>query len=275
MPRGRPKGAKNRKTSARERAEKIAIARAELAKHAPPIDFAATYDSLDVLEKIVRHFYLRGLIEQSVGPEADWKAVDAAFVQAAAVAKDVARYRHAALSAVKLAGDLNATVMDNLSLDELLIKIKEELRKLGPLIDLEAIREPRVENRGRLDRACPPMALGSAPAPPGGGCSPSLEATSVRRAVWLSNSDAGPPVVSRRRSSSLRGPRGIHKCAVRVRPMLGIERAKRIGRTHCGQWGGRVSIGRHSLAGGRASIQGISAGRPGRTPRLTSVAAHR
>ena len=46
MPRGRPKGAKNRKTSARERAEKIAIARAELAKHAPPIDFSAVLDSL-------------------------------------------------------------------------------------------------------------------------------------------------------------------------------------------------------------------------------------
>ena len=61
MPRGRPKGAKNRKTSARERAEKIAIARTELAKHAPPIDFTATLDSLDVLEKVMRRFYFRGL----------------------------------------------------------------------------------------------------------------------------------------------------------------------------------------------------------------------
>jgi hypothetical protein len=59
-----------------------------------------------------------------------------------------ARYRHAALSAVRLAGDINATVTDGLSLDELLVKIKDELRKLGPLIDLEAIREQQVvENR--------------------------------------------------------------------------------------------------------------------------------
>ena len=33
---------------------------------------------------------------------------------------------------------------DGLSLDELLVKIKDELRKLGPLIDLEAIREQQV-----------------------------------------------------------------------------------------------------------------------------------
>jgi FkbM family methyltransferase len=129
---------------AKERAEKIAIARAQLAKHAPPIDFMATFDSLDVLEKVVRHFYLRGLIEQSMGVEADWKAVDAALVQAASIAKEVAKYRHAALSAVRLAGDINAkATLDGASLDELLVKIKDQLRKLGPLIDLEAIREPQ------------------------------------------------------------------------------------------------------------------------------------
>jgi hypothetical protein len=36
-----------------------------------------------------------------------------------------------------------ATVTDNASLDELLVKIKDELRKLGPLIDLEVAREPQ------------------------------------------------------------------------------------------------------------------------------------
>jgi hypothetical protein len=34
-------------------------------------------------------------------------------------------------------------VTDNASLDEPLVKIKDQLRKLGPLIDLEAIREPQ------------------------------------------------------------------------------------------------------------------------------------
>jgi hypothetical protein len=56
-----------------------------------------------VLEKVMRRFYLRGLIEESMGVEIDWKAADSAFVQAAAIARDVAKYRHAQLSAVQLA----------------------------------------------------------------------------------------------------------------------------------------------------------------------------
>ena len=122
--------------------QKLASVRAELAKNAPPIDYAASYDSLDIMEKVMRRFYLRGLIEEKMGIETDWKAADAAFVQATAIAEKVAKYRHAQLSAVRLAGDINA-VTDDASLDELLGKIREELRKLGPLIDLEAIREPQ------------------------------------------------------------------------------------------------------------------------------------
>ena len=53
------------------------------------------------------------------------------------------------LSAVKLAGDIKAKV-EAFSLDELLVKIKEELRKLGPLINLEASGAAGVENRGGL-----------------------------------------------------------------------------------------------------------------------------
>jgi hypothetical protein len=64
MPAGRPKGAKSRKTLERERAARIAAARAELAKNSPPIDYAASFDSLDVMEKIMRHFYLRAVIEE-------------------------------------------------------------------------------------------------------------------------------------------------------------------------------------------------------------------
>ena len=93
---GRINGSKNRKTLSQETRLRP---RAELAKNAPPIDYAASYDSLDVLEKVMRRFYL---------------------VQAVAIAKEVAKYRHAQLSAVRLAGDLNATVTDNASLDELL-----------------------------------------------------------------------------------------------------------------------------------------------------------
>jgi hypothetical protein len=69
------------------------------------------------------------------------------MLKALTAAEKVAKYRQAQLSAVRLAGDINATVTDNASLDELLVKIKGELEKLkpilGPIIDLEVAREPR------------------------------------------------------------------------------------------------------------------------------------
>ena len=61
----------------------------------------------------------------------------------------VARYRHAQLSAVRLAGDISGK-MDDVTLDELLVTIKQEWAKLSPLIDLDAVEEPEpqgVENR--------------------------------------------------------------------------------------------------------------------------------
>jgi hypothetical protein len=77
------------------------------------------------------------------GPGSIGNAVDSLMLKALAAAEKVSRYRHAQISAVRLAGDINATITDDASLDELLAKIKDELRKLGPLVDLEAIREPQ------------------------------------------------------------------------------------------------------------------------------------
>ena len=54
----------------------------------------------------------------------------------------MAKYRHVQLSAVRLSGDLNAKV-DSSTVEELLAKIREEYRKLGPLIDLEVLRAPQ------------------------------------------------------------------------------------------------------------------------------------
>jgi hypothetical protein len=45
------------------------------------------------------------------------------------------------LSAVRLAGDISGK-MDDVSLDELLVTIRQEWAKLGPLIDLEAVEAP-------------------------------------------------------------------------------------------------------------------------------------
>jgi hypothetical protein len=42
---------------------------------------------------------------------------------------------------VRLSGDLNAKV--DSTIEELLAKIREEYKKLGPLIDLDVVREPQ------------------------------------------------------------------------------------------------------------------------------------
>jgi hypothetical protein len=69
------------------------------------------------------------------------------MLKALAAAEKVARYRHAQLSAIKLAGDINAKVTDGASLDDLLVKIKGELEKLqpilGPIIESEVAGEPQ------------------------------------------------------------------------------------------------------------------------------------
>jgi hypothetical protein len=97
------------------------------------------------------------MVEQRMGPQADWSVVDGLMLKTLAAAEKVARYRHAQLSAVRLAGDINATVTDNVTLDELLVKIKDELRKLAPLIDLEAIWEPQGSRTERgLSKSVPP-----------------------------------------------------------------------------------------------------------------------
>jgi hypothetical protein len=85
--------------------------------------------------------YQRALIEQRMSPQADWSVVDALMLKTIAAAEKVARYRHAQLSAVRLAGDISGK-MDDVSLDELLVTIKQEWAKLAPLIDLEAVEVP-------------------------------------------------------------------------------------------------------------------------------------
>src|SRR4026208_294671 len=79
-------------------------------------------DSLEIMEGVMRHFYLRASIEQRMGPQADWSVVDALMLKPLAAAEKVARYRHAQLSAVKLAGELTHGPADGATLDELLEK---------------------------------------------------------------------------------------------------------------------------------------------------------
>jgi hypothetical protein len=121
------------------------------------IDFKASFDSLEIMEGVTRHFFLRALIEESMGSQTDWNAVDSLMLKALAAAEKVARYRHAQLSAIKLAGDINAKVTDGASLDDLLVKIKGELEKLkpilGPIFELEVRASRRAKNETAYPRA--------------------------------------------------------------------------------------------------------------------------
>ena len=70
------------------------------------------------------------------------KAVDAFMIQAATLAEKVAAFRHRKPSPIRLAGELNEKPTDGATLEELLERIKTQLRKLGPILDLEMVREP-------------------------------------------------------------------------------------------------------------------------------------
>jgi hypothetical protein len=61
----------------------------------------------------------------------------------ASIARHVASYRHAKLSAVRLAGEIKRGQADGATPDELLERIKGELSKLGPILDMEVLREPQ------------------------------------------------------------------------------------------------------------------------------------
>jgi len=94
---GRPKGSKNRSTILREAQE-------------------------------TRHFYLRATAaKQTKQPD---EVIDAAMIQAVQIAKKIAPYRHARLSAVTLGGDPNnpARFKDDASIEEL----RAEVMKADP-----------------------------------------------------------------------------------------------------------------------------------------------
>jgi hypothetical protein len=142
LPKGRLKGSKNAKTKAREKARRIEAALAEYGKQAPPIDYKATFDSLEMMEGVMRHFYIRAMIEQRQGDEADWNKVDNLLLKVLSAAEKVAKYRHAQIAAIRLSGDLNK--QDNVSVDDLLASIRADWAVIGPLIEMEPTG---VENR--------------------------------------------------------------------------------------------------------------------------------
>jgi hypothetical protein len=142
----RPKGAKNRRTLLREAEQHIG------SKYVDQV-----LDSLYVLEKAMQHFFIRA--EMGKNTSRSQSEVDADYEKAAHLAALVAPYRHARLSAMKLAGDPNnpVRIRDDASMEELRAEMMHDLGILidGGLIDLEALPVPN-----RVDQCQAVQAVG-------------------------------------------------------------------------------------------------------------------
>jgi hypothetical protein len=88
---GRPKGARNKRTLLREAEQHVG------SKYVDQV-----LDSLYVLESSMGHFFIRAEMGKNAGRKQS--EVDADYEKAAHLAALVAPYRHARLSAMKLAG---------------------------------------------------------------------------------------------------------------------------------------------------------------------------
>ena len=133
---GGPKGSRNKRTLLREAEQHVG------SKYVDQV-----LDSLYVIECSMRHFFLRAEVAKNTNMKPE--KIDAYYEKAAHLAALAAPYRHARLSAMKLAGDPNypLRLRDDASLEELRAEMHKHLNILieGGLIDLEALPAP---NRG-------------------------------------------------------------------------------------------------------------------------------
>ena len=101
-------------------------------------------DSLYVLESAMQYFFVPAEMRKHTNDKPD--LIDADYVKAAHLAALVAPYRHARLSAVKLAGDQNNPLpfRDDATADELRAELMKRLEILtsAGLIDLQALPAP-------------------------------------------------------------------------------------------------------------------------------------
>ena len=105
----------------------------------------AFLDSLFVMEEGMRHYFSKAMQAKQNNMKAE--TVDSYMQKAIAVAEKVAPYRHARLSAMKLAGDPNNPVhfRDDATADELRAELMKRLEILtsAGLIDLQALPAPK------------------------------------------------------------------------------------------------------------------------------------
>ena len=122
------------------RALQVAEEEVHLAKASNEIPLDNPY----VIEMAMRHFYMRAEMGKNAGRKE--ALVDQDYKDAATLAALVAPFRHARLSAMKLAGDPNnpARFKDDATADELRAELMKRLRLLvsAGLIDLKALPLP-------------------------------------------------------------------------------------------------------------------------------------
>jgi hypothetical protein len=130
----RPLGSKNKRTLLREASMREAASRAQLGL-ATTDDESVKADSLAVMEEAMSFFYRLALKEKRRNDEADLKAIRDNLREAVIIAKEVAPYRHARLSSVKVAADRASmpAVRDDITADELRADIFAEMLRLGLL----------------------------------------------------------------------------------------------------------------------------------------------
>jgi hypothetical protein len=140
----RPLGSRNKQTLLREATMREAASRAELGL-AITDNESTTADSLAVMEEAMTFFYRLALKEKRRNKEADLKAIRDNLREAVIIAKEVAPYRHARLSAIKLASDPNnpLQIRDDITAEELRAQIIAKMEKLG-LFATQGVENRRV-----------------------------------------------------------------------------------------------------------------------------------
>ena len=154
---GRPLGAKNKRTLLREANMRGAAARAQF-DLAMTDDVSINADSLAVMEDAMAYFYCLALKERHRNGDADPKAIRDNLREAVTIAKEVAPYRHARLSSVKVGTDnTNAPyVPDGVTAAELREELFSMMARSGVLPTAMSKRLQRaevlLEHRGVVNR---------------------------------------------------------------------------------------------------------------------------
>ena len=88
-----------------------------------------------LLEEVMRHFYRKAKIEESLGRFCDFRIVDKAIETAARIGREIVSFRHPRISAIKLAvADPNADLLrGDMTADEMREIIRRKLVDEGLL----------------------------------------------------------------------------------------------------------------------------------------------